>query len=568
MNCRGSGPSSKEMIVRLLGLALGVSFLTSYAADAIVRADDIVLEFAYGSEKEQWITDVTRAYNAAGHVVNGRRVRVNPTPMGSGEAVEEVLAGTRKAHLLSPASGAFIELGNAESRAGAGGKDLVKETKNLVLSPVVIAIWKPMAEALGWSDKPIGWADVLRLARDPKGWEALGHPEWGSFKFGHTHPEYSNSGLISVLAEVYAGAGKSEDLTVEDVNRPETAEFVRGIERSVVHYGSSTGFFGNTMFASGPQALSAAVLYESLVIESYDRSKHPETSAYDKDQFPVVAIYPKEGTFWSDHPVGVVEREWVTDDHRAAAKDYVNYLLARPQQERAMRTGFRPADEKIPLAAPLDAAHGIDPDQPKAILPVPSSDVMKAILALWRQSKKHAQVALVLDRSGSMRVNQKMLNAQKAALEVVKLLGDDDHLSLILFSDAPAWAVKEGPVKEVRAKAESVLLGVFPEGQTAMYDALKLAHDHLQANAQEGLISAIVVLSDGLDNMSKMKLDQLLKDIQVDDEKTTTRIFTIFYGTDANKQDMESIAQRTRARSYAGTPANILKVFKDIATFF
>jgi Ca-activated chloride channel homolog len=141
---------------------------------------------------------VTRAYNAAGHVVNGERVRVNPTPMGSGEAVEDVLAGTRKAHLLSPASGAFIELGNAESRAGAGGKDLVKETKNLVLSPVVIAIWKPMAEALGWPDKPIGWADVLKLARDPKGWEALGHPEWGSFKFGHTHPEYSNSGLWTI----------------------------------------------------------------------------------------------------------------------------------------------------------------------------------------------------------------------------------------------------------------------------------------------------------------------------------------------------------------------------------
>jgi Ca-activated chloride channel homolog len=140
MNRRESGPSSMGMIVHLLGLALGVSFPISCAPVASVRADDIVLEFAYGSEKEKWITDVTRAYNAAGHVVKGKRVRVNATPMGSGEAVEEVLAGTRKAHLLSPASGAFIELGNAESRAGAGGKDLVKETKNLVLSPVVIAI--------------------------------------------------------------------------------------------------------------------------------------------------------------------------------------------------------------------------------------------------------------------------------------------------------------------------------------------------------------------------------------------------------------------------------------------
>ncbi len=233
-----------------------------------------------------------------------------------------------------------------------------------------------------------------------------------------------------------------------------------------------------------------------------------------------------------------------------------------------MQTGFRPADEKIPLAAPLDAAHGIDPDQPKAILPVPSSEVMKAILALWRQYKKHAQVALVLDTSGSMRANQKMLNAQKGAEEVVHMLGDDDRLSVILFSDRPVWGLKEGPVKEVRSKAISLLHGVLPQGQTAMYDALMLAHDHLQANAQEDMISAIVVLSDGLDNMSKQKLDQLLNAIQVDDEKTTTRVFTIFYGTDANKQDMDSIAKRTRARSHEGTPENILKVFKDIATFF
>jgi Ca-activated chloride channel homolog len=281
-----------------------------------------------------------------------------------------------------------------------------------------------------------------------------------------------------------------------------------------------------------------------------------------------VAIYPKEGTFWSDHPVGVVEREWVTADHRAAAQDYISFLLAKPQQERAMQSGFRPGDENIPLAAPLDSAHGIDIKQPRAILAVPSSDVMNAILALWRQNKKHAQVALVLDTSGSMRENQKMINAQQGALEVIKMLGDDDRLSLILFSDQPVWAMKEGRVKEVRDKAVETIHGVFPQGQTAMYDALKVAHDHLQANTQSGMISAVVVLSDGLDNRSKEKLDQLLKDISLDNEKLTTRIFTIYYGTDANKQDMDSIANRTRARSFEGTPENILKVFQEIAKFF
>jgi hypothetical protein len=71
------------------------------------------------------------------------------------------------------------------------------------------------------------------------------------------------------------------------------------------------------------------VLYERVVLESTSPQYHLP--------FPVVAIYPKEGTFWSDHPIGVVEREWVTPEHREAAKVYIDYLLARPQQERALQ---------------------------------------------------------------------------------------------------------------------------------------------------------------------------------------------------------------------------------------
>lgn len=158
--------------------------------------------------------------------------------------------------------------------------------------------------------------------------------------------------MISLLAEAYAGAGKVAGLSVADVAQPKTAQYVAGIESAIVHYGSSTGFFGKRMFAAGPQYLSAAVLYENMVIESYGPSYQLP--------FPVVAVYPKEGTFWSDHPVGVVERPWVTPEHREAAKVYVDYLLARPQQERAMQYGFRPSAVEIPLGAPFDAAHGVD----------------------------------------------------------------------------------------------------------------------------------------------------------------------------------------------------------------
>src|SRR5215468_1623813 len=337
-------------------------------------ASRLELIFTYGSEKEKWINEVTAAFNRGDHrTSSGKTIFVRAIPMGSGEAIDEVMDGRRQPHIISPASAAFIKLGNAQSQSKFG-KDLLASTDNLVLSPVVIAMWKPMAEALGWGKKPIGWAEILALARSQKGWEAYGFPQWGSFKFGHTHPQFSNSGLISLFAEVYAASGKTANLTSADVNKPRTAEFLTGIEQSVVHYGSSTGFFGRQMFSTGPQYLSAAVLYENMVIESYSQANLP---------FAVVPIYPKEGTFWSDHPIGIVERDWVTPEHREAAKAYIQYLLQPAQQQKAIAYGFHPSDVNLQIGSPLDSEHGVDPREPKTTLEVPSPQVMDAIIKLW-----------------------------------------------------------------------------------------------------------------------------------------------------------------------------------------
>ena len=146
------------------------------------------------------------------------------------------------------------------------------------------------------------------------------------------------------------------------MRNPAVGQFVAGIESAVVHYGSSTGFFGKKIVTNGPGYLNAAVLYESMVVDSYRATPPPG--------LPMVAIYPKEGTFWSDHPVGIVEREWVTPDRRDAARQYIDYLLAPARQQQALAFGFRPAATDVALGAPIDRAHGVDPAQPRTTLPV------------------------------------------------------------------------------------------------------------------------------------------------------------------------------------------------------
>lgn len=527
------------------------------------RSGDVVqLTFTYGSEKEAWIKDVTAAFNEAGHkTAGGKRIEVEAIPMGSGECIDELLNETRKAHLTSPASAAFITLANAQSRVKTGD-DLIGRTENLVLSPVVIAMWRPMAEALGWPGKPVGWSDVLALSRNPEGWASVGHPEWGPFRFGHTHPESSNSGLISILAEVYAATGKKSGLSAADVQAESTAAYVHDIEHAIVHYGSSTGFFGKKMFANGPRYLSAAVLYENMVIEA--------NSGQASMAFPVVAIYPKEGTFWSDHPVGVVNRPWVTAEHRDAAKVYVDYLLSREQQEKAIPFGFRPGDVNVPLAAPIDGSHGVDPREPKTTLEVPSADVMDAVLQLWRSNKKRAHITLVLDVSGSMESDQKMENARGGALQLVELLDDADEFSFVPFNDTVRTGATAMKLADGRAQINQSIRGLYADGGTALYDAIDRAYtQHMQRRQEDrGKIASIVVLSDGEDRDSTLNLEQLLQRIRFDNETRTVRVFTIAYGKDAKEDVLKQIADATQARHYEGTPQNIRSVLREIATFF
>jgi Ca-activated chloride channel family protein len=564
----------RRLLLHRLGSWLGLlpvattllAFLTLNARPADEPGGPIELLFVYGSEKEAWVNDATGVFNDGKPVVEGRPIHVKAVPLGSGETVEDVLAGRQKAHLISPASGAYLELGNGMA-GEKGEKDLVGAKRhNLVLSPVIIAMWKPMAEALGWPAKEIGWKELHDLAVSKSGWASVGHPEWGRFKFGHTHPERSNSGLIALFAQVYAATGKKSKLTVPDVQAPATSAFLKDLQRAVVHYGSSTGFFAKQMFSNDMEYLSAAVMCENLVIESYDakvRSKLPAE---------VVAIYPKEGTFWSDHPVAVVERDWVTPLHRKAAEQYIAFLLRDDQQRKALKYGFRPGVDSVEIGAPIDKAHGADPSKPGSnVLRPPEVDVMNACLKAWTKNKKHARVALVFDKSESMIWEKgKLENAKEGAKEIVKHLSDEDSMALLVFNRKLFWVERGLKLKETGARERllSDIDTIAARGGTALYDAIASAYQQLQSEPDPDMITAIVVLTDGQDEDSKMKLEELLRQIKVDNKTNVTRIYTIAYGAEADKKALKQIADITKAKAYEGKPDTIRVVVKDIATFF
>src|SRR5262249_6408374 len=271
--------------------------------------------------------------------------------------------------------------------------------------------------------------------------------------------------------------------------------FMAEVEDSIVHYGKSTGFFSDKMLERGPTYLSAAVLYENLVIESYTR-----TPASPID---LVAIYPQEGTFWSDHPYSVLDAEWVKPEQREAAAAFLAFLKARPQQERAMALGFRPVDPAIKIGAPIDAAHGVDPQQPQTLLEVPDGATLEALLATWRRTKKPADVVLVFDKSGSMQ-GRPLDEAKRGGKAFLATLDAGDHVTLMFFDRKiyPPY----GPVELGKAKPEleARIDGISASGGTALYDATLAAKRLLDGRNTEAAhcIRAVVVMTDGADTDS------------------------------------------------------------------
>jgi Ca-activated chloride channel family protein len=534
------------------------------ASTAPPLANALTITVAYGSEKKTWLEEQAAAFKASGaKTKSGRPIVVQTQAMGSGEAVQGIVSGTLKPTVFSPASALYVTmLNNAWATKTATAKPISPAGEPLVLSPIVVAMWKPMAEALGWPGKSIGWNDLLKVNGNPKGWGALGHPEWGRFKLGHTHPEYSNSGLQAILAEAYAGAKKTRGLTALDLDRKDTVAKLTEIEQTIVHYGKSTGFFSDKMLARGPSYLSAAVLYENLVIESY---------AKPTSTFPIVAVYPTEGTFWSDHPYAVLDADWVGAEEREGAKAFLDFLKARPAQERALALGFRPADPTIAIGAPVDAAHGVDAKQPQTLLEVPSGAVLEKLIAVWQTAKKASDVIMVFDISGSMS-GKPLAEAKQGAKAFLGTLHERDDVSLIFFNGNVFPTLGPKKLGSSRAEFEAKIDSQIADGNTALYDAVAQAYDTAKKRAEKSpaAIHAVMVMTDGRDEGSTLKLPDLTKRFASTDGESASevKIFTIAYGDQADPAILAQIAEAAKGTSAKGSTATIVEVYRDMAAFF
>jgi Ca-activated chloride channel family protein len=529
---------------------------TTTSTTAQAPADAQRLSFIVSPEKEELLKQVVQAFNAGDHRSDGRPVFVEMQAMNSGDAESAIVRGKLEPDVWSPASSFWGRLLNFQ----ADRSYVPDENPSIVRTPLVIAMWEPMARALGYPGKQLGFGDINRLATAPDGWGAAGKPEFGRFKYVHTNPDSSTSGASAVAASYYAAADKREGLTAEDVERQ--AAKVKDLEASIVHYGDSTLFIADQLCAHGMAYASAAAMEEATLIELNGR----RTCTGGK----LVALYPKDGTFFSDSPYIVLDAPWVTPAKRAAAGVFAQHLAEHIDGETAGRYGFRPGNPDKAAGGLVNASRGADPGQPRRELRLPEPKVVDHILRTWRRDRKPANVMLVLDNSGSMNDEHKLERAKEGLAAFFRQVAPQDEIGLIKFSSDVVPLVAPAPYSQNQAQLQAALKDIFPEDDTAVYDATFEAVEAIKQTADDDHINAVVVLTDGDDTNSGRDARQVIERLRREGraESNGVRVFTIAYGSEPNARVLQRFAEASGGKAFAGNTDDIEQVYRSISSFF
>ncbi len=540
----------------VIGLCCGVYALVGRVVDRVGTTTPVAgsaLTVAYSPEKEPAFTALVEQFNARrlqtpdGQTMKVAAVRLDPEAM-----LTAVLDGSATFQAMTPDSSVWLgQLDQAWSRQkGDEGATVVGETVRYAVSPVVIAMWESLAGEMGWPDRAIGWQDLLNRAQsDPD--------------FRWSHPSTSSaSGLLATLAEFYAGAGKTRGLTIEDVKSQTTLDYVAALEKTVRYYGEGNEpALIERALQEGRAFLDAFVVQEQMVVYF---------NTHRQGQERLVALYPAEGALWEDHPLALLEMEGLTSYHRQVFARFRDFLLSAEAQQLILRHGYRPADLSIPLIgpdSPLKADNGVNPAEPKTALQMPTASVVQVVREVWWYTKRHTNVYLVVDTSGSMR-GAKLAQAQEALRVFLdQIQGDRERVGMIQFSSRINNVIYLDELGNNRAALQSAVDQLVAGGDTALLDAVYEAFRRLQDLGDTERINAIVAMTDGRENNSDIGLNTLVRRLERE-SKVPVVIFCIAYGEDADMATLRSIAEPTGGRVYIGSLETIRDLYKILSTYF
>jgi Ca-activated chloride channel homolog len=488
---------------------------------------------------------LARRWTATNPAADGRCLAATVVPAAPADAAAQLGPGWDPAHQGSPPQvwlpDSSLWLAAAAIRPDAA-QIVSGHPTSIASSPVVLAVRQPVAQALGWPQRPLAAQQLMAAFADATKTGQSGPP----MKLGMVDPQKSTAGLAMALAlldpnatgtvsnaQLLAGIQFSQVLgTVA----PDVQTFLTALDRP----------------AGGADVAAFPALERDLA--GYDAAAPAN---------PLVPAYQPNSVL-ADFPYTILSGSWVDAAHRSAAEQFRQYLLGPAAQDFLATQGLRAPDRTARNAQYLPTAQGFQPTVP-APRPPSTPAGLREIFAQWSQIQRPSNVLVVLDTSGSMNfpvpggTGSKLQLLQQTTTAGFSLLTNATSIGLWDFSVRPDRAGEHrelvsfgpifggvGPVSRQKALYGAVT-GLRANGFTPLYDTAYAAFHEMQKQWQPNATNVVLLVTDGANELDggldlPGLVDRLRHEQRAD---RPVQIISIAVGSEADANALQQISAAT-----------------------
>jgi Ca-activated chloride channel family protein len=500
--------------------------------------------FVYTIDADSLLAAPIAQFNRAHVTVDGHQVIVTGVALSSGEAERGIERGSTRPDIWMPASSLWTELLN-----GHQGAPWVTNQPSFLHSPQVVAIWQPLARRLGWPDQPVRLNELLALAQtDP------------NYRFGHTNPDFSTSGITALIAE-YAGASghTAGGLHTANISDPATTGRVRRQEARIVHYGDTASAFLDQMAHYRQRYASWVITQEaSLVRFNVDHAGvRPR----------LVAVYPSDGTYLADYPLTVMSplAPWFDPLSQAAAVRFRRWLFDNVTPEQVAAQGFRSGPISQQALPPVDRRHGANPDPP-AVIPLPPPAVINRIQHAWPLVRRPSDIGLVVDARCLLPDGGRSVEAGVNTL--LDGFSGRDRVGLWTAEDTARERVAPDRLGRAEKKVRMQVSAITATPTTALFEAVAAARDGIAALPERNRLRGVIVLSDGRSDGSKMRLDELVSKLRQPAGADRVRVFAAACTPGADLELLRQMTYAAQGDAFEYDASDIGKVYRSLSSYY
>ena len=180
-----------------------------------------------------------------------------------------------------------------------------------------------------------------------------------------------------------------------------------------------------------------------------------------------------------------------------------------------------------------------------------------------RIGRPRLNLALVIDRSGSMAEARKLDFVKTAAHHLVDMMGPDDLLSIVTYSQGVQIQSPPRPVGRDRADLHRIIAGLYPGGSTFLSGGLEEGFRQAKSGKRAGTLNRVLLLSDGLANVGVTNRGAL-RERAGDMAEKGISVSTFGVGNDFDEELMTMIARGGGGNyRYLGDPERIVAALES-----